>query len=133
MCIRDSITVGHIKTPQLRIKLFNLALAAGFKFPIIKSPLSYVSKYADIQEGSIVMHNALINANVAVGRNTIINSKALIEHDCIVGENCHISTNTLLNGGTLVGEGSFIGSGAVTKEGVLVPPNSFIKAGSIVT
>jgi sugar O-acyltransferase (sialic acid O-acetyltransferase NeuD family) len=126
------ITLGHIKNPKFRIKLFELALNAGFKFPIIRSPFSYVSKHAVIEAGTIIMHDALVNANAKVGRNTIINSRALIEHDCDVGDNCHISTNSVLNGGTSVGEGSFIGSGTVTKEGVSIGPNSFIKAGSLV-
>ena len=80
------ITVGQIKSPDLRIKLFNLALNAGFSFPTIVSPRSYVSKYANLGQGTIVMHNALVNTQATVGCNCIINTNALIEHDSNIGD-----------------------------------------------
>ena len=38
------------------------------KFPIIKSSRSYISKDSIIGEGSIIMHDVVINANVRVGK-----------------------------------------------------------------
>jgi sugar O-acyltransferase (sialic acid O-acetyltransferase NeuD family) len=126
------ITLGQIKSPLVRIKLFNKAIQAGFIMPNIISPNSYVSKYSTIGKGTIVMHNAMINANVTIGDNCIINSKALIEHDCLISEHCHISTNTTINGDVIVKPRCFIGSGAIIKESALIGENSFIKAGSLV-
>jgi sugar O-acyltransferase (sialic acid O-acetyltransferase NeuD family) len=127
------ITVGQIKSPLLRIRLFNLAMESGFTLPSIISPNAYVSQHASIGSGAIVMHKALINANTTIGDNCIINSKALIEHDCLISKHCHISTNTTINGGVTVKPGCFIGSGAITKESITIDENSFIKAGSLVT
>jgi sugar O-acyltransferase (sialic acid O-acetyltransferase NeuD family) len=127
------VTVGQIKSPVLRIKLFELATKAGFVLPNIISPRAYISKYAKINQGSIVMHDALINTNVQIGSNCIINSKVLIEHDTIIKDHCHISTGSIINGGVVVESGCFIGSGAITKELITVKNNSFIKAGSLVT
>ena len=126
------VTVGQIKLPDTRIKLFNLAMKVGFIFPSIISPRAYVSEYADIGDGTVIMHNALVNANAKVGRNCIINTNALIEHDSNIADHCHIATNTVVNGNVSVGQGSFIGSGSVTKEGITIGENSFIKARSIV-
>ncbi len=127
------VTVGQIKSPLRRIKLFDLAKTAGFILPSIISPNAYVSQHASIGNGVIVMHDALINANTTIGDNCIVNSKALIEHDCQVSEHCHISTNATINGGVVVESGCFIGSGATTKELITIKKNSFIKAGSLVT
>jgi sugar O-acyltransferase (sialic acid O-acetyltransferase NeuD family) len=127
------ITVGHIKSSALRAKLFELAKAAEFTLPSIISPRAYVSQHATIGEGTLIMHDALINANVRVGNNCIINTKALIEHDSIIEKNCHISTGTIINGGVTVKKNSFIGSNALSKEGITIEANSFIKAGSIIT
>ena len=127
------VTVGQIKSPLLRIKLFNLAIKAGFVLPSIVSPNAYVSQHASIGNGVVVMHNALINANAIVGDNCIINSKALIEHDCHISKHCHISTNAVINGGVVVESGCFIGSSATTKESIIIQKNSFIKAGSVAT
>ena len=129
-CENACITVGHIKSNDLRVKLFNLLKHIGFTLPAITSPLAYISKYAKVGEGTVVMHYAMINANVRVGRNCIINTKALIEHDCVIGDNCHISTASVLNGGVLVKDNTFFGSNAISVQNTKV--NGFIKAGSLV-
>ena len=127
------VTVGQIKLPSLRIKLFNLAIETGFTLPSIISPNAYVSQHASIGSGTVVMHKALINANTTIGDNCIVNSKALVEHDCRISEHCDISTNATINGGVVVESGCFIGSGAITKESITIKKGSFIKAGSLKT
>ena len=126
------ITVGHIQSAKLRIKLFKIAQKAGFLFPSIISPNSYVSKYSKIGNGSIVMHHAIVNANTLIGDNCIVNSKALIEHDCSILNHCHISTNATINGGVKIRSECFIGSNVTTKNNITIEKNSFIKAGSLV-
>jgi sugar O-acyltransferase (sialic acid O-acetyltransferase NeuD family) len=126
------VTIGQIRSAEVKIKLFNQLKSLGFKQPCLVSPLAYVSKHAHIGEGTIVMHHALINAMAKVGNNCIINSKALIEHDAMIEDHCHISTGASINGGVVVGEQSFIGSLATTKQSITIPPQSFIKAGSLV-
>lgn len=126
------VTVGQIKSSSLRERLFKLAIKAGFTMPNIISPRAYVSKHAMIGQGTVIMHDVLVNANAKIGENCIINSKALIEHDAIIEDFCHIATNAVINGGAIVGQGSFLGSGVITKQGINVEKNSFIKAGSLV-
>ena len=125
------IAIGHIKSPEPRIKLFNLLKKLGAKLPVVISPYSYVSKNAQINAGTVIMHHALINAGTVIGANCIINSKALIEHDAVIEDHCHISTGAIINGGVRVGHSSFVGSGAITKQYVLIPPQSFVKANSL--
>lgn len=123
------ITVGHVKSNELRKKLCNKVKKIGFELPTIISPLAYISKHASVDKGTVIMHHALINANAKIGKNCIINTKALIEHDVVVEDNCHISTASVLNGGVVVKENSFFGSNATSKQGVEV--GGFIKAGSL--
>ena len=126
------ITVGQIKSALLRTNLFKLAIKFGFKMPSIKSPKAHISRHSKIGNGTIVMHGAVINANVIIGDNCIINSKALIEHDCQISDYCHISTNATINGGVKINQGCFIGSNATIVESRTIKKNSFIKAGEIV-
>ncbi|MDP1604432.1 MAG: NeuD/PglB/VioB family sugar acetyltransferase [Legionella sp.] len=126
------VTVGQIKSPELRIKLFKQLNIIGFETPSILSPRAYVSKHAIIGKGTVVMHDALINANAIIGNNCIINTKALVEHDVIIGDHCHISTAAIINGGTVVKQKTFFGSNAVSKEYITIAESSFIKAGSLV-
>ena len=126
------VTVGQIKTALARIKLYDLAINAGFSLPSIVSPNAYISKHSKIGNGTIIMGNVIVNANASIGDNCIINSKALIEHDCLISSHCHISTNAIINGGVTIGSKSFIGSNVTTKNNIIIKENSFIKAGSLV-
>jgi len=125
------VAVGQIKSPAVRIQLFDRLKSLRFELPFIQSPRAYVSKHARVGFGTIVMHDALINAGASVGENCIINSKALIEHDAMVGSHCHISTGAIVNGGVSVGAATFFGSNAVSVHGVSIPEGSFISAGSL--
>ena len=129
-CKNAIITVGQIESNHVRVKLFNKLKEIGFNLPIIISPIAYVSKHSFIDEGTVVMHHAFINANVRIGKNCIINSKALIEHDVIIEDNCHISTASVINGAVLVKANTFFGSNATSKQSVEI--SGFIKAGSLV-
>lgn len=128
-CKNALITVGQIESNKIRVKIYNKLKEIGFNLPVIISRLAYVSKYSSIEEGTIIMHHALVNANTKIGKNCIINTKALIEHDCIVEDNCHISTASVINGGVIVKNDSFVGSNSVSKEYIEI--DGFVKAGSL--
>jgi len=127
------ITLGQIKSPEKRIRIFQTLKESGTKFPVIISPFAYVSRRATVAEGTIIMHHALVNAGSRIGANCIINTKALVEHDAVVEDHCHIATGAIVNGGVNIGSGSFLGSGAVSKEYISIPSNSFIKANSLIS
>jgi len=126
------ITLGQIKSSDHRKELFEKIKHLGKTLPTIISPKAYVSIYAEIGEGSIVMHNATINASSKIGSNCIINSMALIEHDSVINNNCHISTRATINGNCIINEGNFIGSGTVINQGVFIEENCVIGSGSTV-
>ena len=122
------ITVGQIKSPKIRIKLYQLLKELDFTLPVIVSSQAYVSKHAQIGEGSIIMHGVIINANAKIGNNCIINNRALIEHDAVIGDHCHIATGAIINGEVSVENETFIGSSAVTKQAISIGKNCVIGA-----
>lgn len=128
-CKYAVVTVGQIKSNGVRVKLFDNLKKLGYKLPVIVSPLAYISKHAYVGEGTVIMHQSLINSNVHIGVNCIINTKALVEHDSVIENHCHISTASVINGNVLIKYGSFIGSNSVIKESVIIEKKSFIKAG----
>ena len=125
------ITVGQIKSPSIRIKLYRLLKELDFTLPVIISPQAYVSKRAQIGEGSIIMHGVIINANAKIGNNCIINNRALIEHDVVIGDHCHIATGAIINGEVSVGNETFIGSGVLTRQAISIGRNCVIGAGEV--
>lgn len=124
------ITVGQIKSADIRISIAKKLKDLSANMATVISPRAHVSKHAIVSEGTIVLHDALINANVKVGTHCIVNTKSLIEHDSTVGDFCHISTAAVINGGCKVEDKSFVGSNAVLRESIVVPTGAVIPAGS---
>ena len=126
------ITIGFIKNPILRIKLYNKVREAGGRLATIIASTAHVSKYATLGEGTVVMHHAFVNAGAYIGNNVILNTLSNIEHDVVVGDNCHISTGTMVNGDCVIGEDVFIGSNSVITNGLSISNDCIIGAGSVV-
>jgi sugar O-acyltransferase (sialic acid O-acetyltransferase NeuD family) len=117
-CDTAFVAVGQIKSPDLRMRLFRKLVAGGCTLPVVVSPQARVSKYADVGQGTIIMHGAIVNAGARVGENCIVNSLSLIEHGAQVGDHCHISTHAVLNSNVRVGVGTFVGSGATVRQSI---------------
>lgn len=126
------ITVGFIKNPALRIKLYNKVKAAGGRLATIIASTAHVSKYAELGEGTVIMHHAFVNAGAKIGDNCIINTFVNIEHDAEVGNQCHISTGTMVNGECKIGENCFIGSQSVCANCIEIATDIIVGAGSVV-
>jgi sugar O-acyltransferase (sialic acid O-acetyltransferase NeuD family) len=126
------ITLGQIKSPEQRIKLYDEAKKAGFAFPSIISHRAYLSPHAKVGEGTILMHDSLVNAGTLIGRNCIINTKSLVEHDSKIGDNCHVSTGAIINGSVVIGDNAFIGSSSTIRNGLKIGSGVVIGMGSTV-
>ena len=126
------ITVGFIKNPAIRIKLYNKVKEVGGKLATIIASSAHVSKYATLGEGTVIMHQAVVNAGANLGVNNIINTFANIEHDAQIGDQCHISTGTMVNGDCRVGDRCFIGSQSVLATGIEIGDDIIVGAGSFV-
>jgi len=126
------ITIGHMGNPKRRQELFDIIKTNKGYLPVIKSPLAHISKYSKIGDGTIIMHNCIVNADTIIGENNILNNKALIEHDVTIGSNCHISTDANINGHCTISDNVFIGSAATLKNGISISKGVIIGAGAIV-
>lgn len=126
------ITVGFIKNPTTRIKLYDKIKGVGGKLATVVASTAYVSKYAELGEGTVVLHQAFVNAGAIVGKNVILNTATNIEHDAVIGDHCHISTGTMVNGECKVGNRCFIGSQSVLANCITVGDDIIVGAGSLV-
>ena len=126
------ITVGQIKENTVRRKIAALIDKAGGKYATLIANDAYVSKYASIGEGTVVMHKAIVNADSRVGRNCIINTLTNIEHDVVIGDFCHISTGCMINGDTHIGNNVFVGSNSEINNCKCIVDNVILAAGSVV-
>ncbi|PKP11844.1 MAG: acetyltransferase [Bacteroidetes bacterium HGW-Bacteroidetes-4] len=131
-CNNFLVTVGQIKDPTVRIKLFNYLKTLNVTLPVIISPQAYVSKHANIGEGSIVLHKVVIDVKSKVGDNCIINHMTTLGHNAQVDDHCHISANCVL-GECHIKQGSFVGGNCWINNGVQIPENTIIGSASNVT
>ena len=123
------VSVGQIKTPEPRMRLFDLLEQSGCALPVIVSPRAYVSPHATLGAGTIVLHGAVVNAGAVVGRNCIINSQALVEHDAVIADHCHIATAAAINSGVHIGAGTFIGSNSSVRQCIKIGERCLIGMG----
>lgn len=93
---------------------------------------AYLSRFAKIGEGTVIMPNVCINAEVKIGKHCIINTAAVIEHECQIGDFVHISPNATLAGNITVGKSAHIGLGAQILQGIHIGNNAVIGAGAVI-
>ena len=72
------ITIGQIKTPSIRIKMFQILKQLNFQIPVIQSPFAIISKNSEIGEGTIIHHNTVIYSKTKIGRQCVINTNVSI-------------------------------------------------------
>lgn len=126
------ITIGQMGSARVRQGRFDELKKWGYFLPVIISPLAHVSNHARIGEGTIVMHQAIVNAGARIGKNCILNTRSLVDHDAKIDDHTHISTGAVLNGEVTIGAGSFVGSNATIVQGTKLPDRYFFKAASLV-
>jgi len=122
--------VVAIGNDEIRKKLYIQLINLGYLPAIIIHPLAYVSKYATVGGGSVVLKGATINACAKVGENIIVNTHSIIEHDCIIGDHSQISPNATICGACNVGEGCYIGAGSIIRQCLNVGDWSYVGMGS---
>lgn len=123
------ITIGHLLSPERRIRIYKLLKSLNITIPVIISPLAYVSKHSVIGEGTIVMPFSVIDVNVVIGSNCIINHMSTIGHEASIENHCHVSANCVL-GKCKIGEGSFIGGNSWITNSISIAPYTVIGSGS---
>jgi sugar O-acyltransferase (sialic acid O-acetyltransferase NeuD family) len=126
------VTVGFIKDIATRIKIHDNVLSLGGKLATLIASTANVSSHSTIGEGTVIMHQVVVNADAYIGKGCIINTFCNIEHDVVIGNHCHISTGVMVNGNCCIDDCSFIGSQSVIVNGISLIAGSTIAAGSVV-
>lgn len=122
------ITVGHIKDSVIRKNIQKRIKDAGGIIETIVSKDAYVSPYARIGEGCLIMHKAMVGADVEIGECSIVNTLCNISHDVKIGSFCHISTCASINGSCYIANDSFVGSQSVINQGVRIESEGTVVA-----
>ncbi|WP_199611292.1 acetyltransferase [Flocculibacter collagenilyticus] len=123
------IAIGDNKLRKQKSEQF---IQAGFEVISLISKHAYVSQYATIEQGALVVAKACINPYVTIGEGVIINTGATVDHDCNIESFCHISPGVNLAGGVTISTLSWVGIGATIIQNVFVGKGVIVGAGATV-
>jgi sugar O-acyltransferase (sialic acid O-acetyltransferase NeuD family) len=94
-------------------------------------PESWVSDYAEVALGVLVMAGAVVGTNAKLGLGSLINANATIDHDCILDDFSHIGVGVNLAGGVKIGASAWVQAGSSAGYNVEVGEKEIITPGTI--
>lgn len=127
-----AVTVGQMKSHELRRALYDTLKGVGFLLPPIVAPSAVVMEGADIGEGCYIGEQAYLGPGVSVGVMSIVNTGAVVEHGSVIGDFVHVSIQATLAGDTRIGTGSLVGMAAGVSNGVEIGERVVVAAGAVV-
>lgn len=95
-------------------------------------PTAVIGNMVTIEEGTVVMANAVINSYSKIGKHCILNTSCVIEHDNRIGDYIHISVNAKTGGTVIIEECTWLGISATVKNNIFICDNCMIGAGGVV-
>ncbi|NQX45863.1 acetyltransferase [Paenibacillus tritici] len=105
---------------------------AGFKIPVIIHPSSIVSKFSQIESGTVVLAGAVINADASIAKGCILNTSSTIDHDCVIGNGVHVSPGANVSGTVTINDFSWLGVGASIVNNITIGSHVIVAAGAVV-
>ena len=105
-----SLLVVGVGSNRFRAQVYEKAKALGYAFPNIIAPSAYISPYAKLRCGCVVLQNACVQNGASVGDGVLLNAGTEIHCDAAVGDYALIYTNSVVRTGATVGSFARIGS-----------------------
>lgn len=104
------LLVVGIGNNRFRAQVYEKAKALGFAFPNIVAPSAYISPYAKLGYGCVLLQNACIQNGASVGSGVLLNAGTEVHCDATVGDYALIYTSSVIRTGATVGKFARIGS-----------------------
>lgn len=112
------VTIGN---NIVRKQIYNIAEKIGYSFPNLICKSAYVSSYATLGYGCVLLNNVSVQNGSDVGNGVLLNPGVEIHHDCHVGDFTLIYTNSVVRTYAKVGECVRIGSNVTICNNSIVP------------
>lgn len=124
------VTIGN---NALWEELYAQADALDYEFPSILARTTYVSPFAQLGWGCILLNNAVVQNGAQVGNGVLLTVGVEAHHDCAIEDFALIYTNSVIRTGATVGKRAKIGSTVTVSNFAAVPEDAVIPDGSVVT
>ena len=107
-------------------------IAPNLKFVSIVHPSATIATDVSITKGTVIMANAVVNANAKLGRFCILNTASSLGHDCNMADFSSLASGATIAGNVQIGFCSAICLGATIIQNLEIGDNTVIGAGSLV-
>ncbi|MDD7792767.1 NeuD/PglB/VioB family sugar acetyltransferase [Clostridium sp. 'White wine YQ'] len=105
---------------EIRLGLIDKLKEENYKLAVIIHPKAIISKYATINEGTVILAGAVVNTCTSIGNGCIINISAIIDHDCKLGNGVHVSSGAIVRSMCTISDLTYIDAGSLVKEGFCI-------------
>lgn len=127
----DNLIVS-IGNNDVRGRIYTEAKAMGYKFPNIVCGSAYISPFAKVGEGCVILNNVVIQNGAKVGNGVILNPGVEVHHDSEVGSNVCIYTNSVVRTYAKVSDFVKIGSNVSISNEAVVEEHGIVDDGMVV-
>ena len=117
---------------KVRIKWLKIIKKMDIKITKIIDPSAEISKYSQIDPGTFINTNVVIQYDSQIKSGSIINTSSTIDHNCIIGQGTHISPGVNIAGNVEIGENCWIGIGSQIVQNIKIGDNVVVGGGSLV-
>lgn len=120
------IGIGNNKVREKIAKQYNI------KYYTAIHPTAVIAQDVQIEEGTVVMANTVINVGASIGKHCIINTGAIVEHDNTIEDYVHLSPSVVLSGTVKIGKYTHLGTGTKVRNNINITANVIIGVGGVV-
>ena len=120
------LLVVGIGNNHFRAQVYEKAEALGYVFPNIIASSAYISPFAEVGCGCVVLQNACVQNGASVENGVLLNAGTEVHCDATVGDYALIYTNSVVRTGATVGDFARIGSNCTICNNVTVPDGADI-------
>ncbi len=113
----ESKIVAAIGDPKGKELAVQKADKKGFVFERIIHPKTEMSKWVQIDEGTIICAGTILTTNIRVGKHVHINLNCTIGHNAIIQDYTTLAPGVHVSGWVHIGKRVYIGTGAVIING----------------
>lgn len=116
---------------KLREEITEKSLDFGYIIPNIICKTAYISDYASIGFGNIILQNVCVQNGAKLGNGIVIAANSEIHHDCEIGDFSLIYSCSVIRTYAKVGKRVKIGSTVSISNNVLIEDDSVIENGEV--
>lgn len=113
----------------VRERIYDTAKNIGYSFPNLISASAYISPYAKLGWGSVILNNAVVQNGSTVGNGVLLNPGVEIHHDSFVDDYSLIYTNSVVRTYAHVGKRVRIGSNVTIGNNIKVMNDADVRDG----